>query len=212
MIMERAVITIKGRVQRTGYRDLISDLAENKGITGTVENLPDGKSLRIVAEAEKPVLDDFIELIRVPDDPFVKIKTLDFVFQNATGEFESFEIIYDDFQKEGFERIGEAVIYLKRLNAGQDKMLEKQDKMLEKQDKMLEKQDTTIDILKSVKADTSKILENTSQIPAMREDIASIRNDTREIATKLWDKYEELSKEIAEMKITLSRIEAKVFG
>src|SRR5574341_331110 len=198
MIMERAVITIKGRVQRTGYRDLISDLAENKGITGTVENLPDGKSLRIVAEAEKPVLDDFIELIRVPDDPFVKIKTLDFVFQNATGEFESFEIIYDDFQKEGFERIGEAVIYLKRLNAGQNKMLEKQD--------------TTIDILRSVKADTSKILENTSQIPAMREDTASIRYDTREIATKLWDKYEELSKEIAEMKITLSRIEARVFG
>lgn len=198
MIMERAVITIKGRVQRTGYRDLISDLAENKGITGTVENLPDGKSLRIIAEAEKPALDEFIELIRVPDDLFVKIKAIDFVFQNATGEFESFEIIYDDFQKEGFERIGEAVIYLKRLNAGQDKMLEKQD--------------TTIDILRSVKVDTSKILENTSQIPAMREDTASIRYDTREIAAKLWDKYEELSKEIAEMKITLSRIEAKVFG
>ena len=198
MIMERAEITIKGRVQRTGYRDLISDLAENKGITGTVENLPDGKSLRIIAEAEKPTLDEFIELIRVPDDPFVKIKTIDFVFQNATGEFESFEIIYDDFQKEGFERIGEAVIYLKRLNAGQNKMLEKQD--------------TTIDILRSVKVDTSKIHENTSQIPAMREDTASIRYDTREIAAKLWDKYEELSKEIAEMKITLSRIEAKVFG
>ncbi len=196
--MERAVITIKGRVQRTGYRDLISDLAENKGITGTVENLPDGKSLRIIAEAEKPALDEFIELIRVPDDLFVKIKAIDFVFQNATGEFESFEIIYDDFQKEGFERIGEAVIYLKRLNAGQNKMLEKQD--------------TTIDILRSVKVDTSKILENTSQIPAMREDTASIRYDTREIAAKLWDKYEELSKEIAEMKITLSRIEAKVFG
>ena len=203
--MERAVITIKGRVQRTGYRDLISDLAENKGITGTVENLPDGKSLRIIAEAEKPALDEFIELIRVPDDLFVKIKAIDFVFQNATGEFESFEIIYDDFQKEGFERIGEAVIYLKRLNAGQNKMLEKQDKMLEKQD-------TTIDILRSVQVDTSKILENTSQIPAMREDTASIRYDTREIAAKLWDKYEELSKEIAEMKITLSRIEAKVFG
>ncbi len=101
---------------------------------------------------------------------------------------------------------------------------------------MLEKQDITIDVLKGVKEDTAqirqdtsqikqdtaqipriventeRILEHTSYIPAMREDTASIRNDTREIATKLWEKYEELSREIAEMKITLSRIEAKVFA
>ncbi len=57
-----------------------------------------------------------------------------------------------------------------------------------------------------------QIVENTSLIHGMKEDTAAIRVDTREIATKLWQKYEELSKEIAQMKITLSRIEAKVFG
>ncbi len=46
----------------------------------------------------------------------------------------------------------------------------------------------------------------------MREDTAAIRADTREIATKLWEKYEELSKEIAQMKVTLAKIEAKVFA
>jgi flagellar capping protein FliD len=67
--------------------------------------------------------------------------------------------------------------------------------MLEKQDSVIERQDTTIGILKSVKEDT-----------------AAIRTDTKEIAAKLWEKYEELSKEIAQMKITLSKIEAKVFS
>ncbi|MBU4223021.1 MAG: hypothetical protein KKA10_15630, partial [Euryarchaeota archaeon] len=91
--------------------------------------------------------------------------------------------------------------------------------MLEKQDKMLEKQDITIDILKSVKEDIgemkediSGIKQNTSLIPAMKEDTASIRCDTKEIATGLWNKYEEMSREIVQMKITLARIEAKVFS
>ncbi len=57
-----------------------------------------------------------------------------------------------------------------------------------------------------------RIVENTSLIPAMREDTHAIRTDTKEIATKLREKYEEMSREIARMKITLSRIEDKVFG
>ncbi len=88
--------------------------------------------------------------------------------------------------------------------------------------KMLEKQDTTIDVLKSVKEDTAQIrqdtsqipmiVKNTSTIPAMKEDISEIKNNTKEIVDKLWDRYEEMSKEIAQIKITLSRIEAKVFA
>ncbi|MDP2846103.1 MAG: hypothetical protein Q8N79_08555 [Candidatus Methanoperedens sp.] len=64
----------------------------------------------------------------------------------------------------------------------------------------------------AMREDIAEMKSHTSMIPAMKEDTASIRYDTREIATKLWEKYEELSKEIAGMKVTLSRIEAKVFG
>ncbi len=88
--------------------------------------------------------------------------------------------------------------------------------------KMLEKQDITIRVLKSVKEDTAQIpvmrediaemKKHTSQIPAMREDTASIKSDTRELVEKRWDKYEEMSKEIEQIKITLSRIEARVFA
>lgn len=95
--------------------------------------------------------------------------------------------------------------------------------------KMLEKQDATIEVLKSVKEDTAQIrkdtaqirkdtaqipmiVENTSILPEMKGDISEIKHNTKEIVDKLWDKYEEMSKEIAQIKITLSRIEAKVFA
>ncbi len=64
----------------------------------------------------------------------------------------------------------------------------------------------------AMRKDISEMKSYTSQIPAMKEDTASIRTDTKEIATKLWEKYEELSKEIAQMKVTLAKIEAKVFA
>jgi acylphosphatase len=130
------------------------------------------------------------------------------------------------------QRLGDVKVGLGEIKVSVDNMhvtlksvKEDTSAMLEKQDKMLEKQDATIDILKSVKEDTAqipkilehtscipRIVENTSIIPAMREDTSEIKQNTREIVDKLWNKHEEISKEIAEMKITLSRIEAKVFG
>jgi hypothetical protein len=46
----------------------------------------------------------------------------------------------------------------------------------------------------------------------MKEDTSEIKSNTREIADKLQNKYEDMSKEIAQMKISLARIEAKVFS
>ena len=78
-------------------------------------------------------------------------------------------------------------------------------KMLDKQDCVIERQDTTIGILKSVKEDTTNILP-------MKDDTSEIKSNTREIVDKLQNKYEEMSREIAQMKISLARIEAKVFS
>jgi alkyl hydroperoxide reductase subunit AhpC len=67
-------------------------------------------------------------------------------------------------------------------------------------------------LIPAMREDIAEMKSHTSIIPAMREDTHAIRTDTKEIAAKLWEKYEELSKEIAQMKITLARIEAKVFS
>ena len=166
--MERAVITVRGRIQKVGYRDFVTDLANEQDITGVVENLPDGKSVEIIAEAEKDILDEFIQHLWARNDPIIKVTKIDTAFQPITGEYEVFDITYDDFQKEAFERIGEAAIYLKRLNAGQtmmlekqDTMLEKQDMMLEKQDMMLEKQDIVVDKLDETRQDIVREIKET---------------------------------------------------
>ena len=150
--MQRAIITVKGRVQRVGYRDFVAEIADKMGITGSVQNLPDGKNVEIIAEAEKKVLEEFLKLLWAKEDSSIKVTKIDVEYQPPERDHEYFEIMYDDFQKEGFERIGDAVVFLKKIHnvqvemlGKQDQMLGKQDQMLGKQDQMLEKQDIMIE-------------------------------------------------------------------
>jgi len=131
--MERVKIIVTGRVQQVGYRDIVAEIANSLNIGGRAKNLPDG-SVRIIAEAEKDILERFISLIQPKDDPMIKVTSVDVKFEKATGEFEYFDIEYEDFEKEGFERIGIAAIYLKRIAGTLDGIDKKQDKMLEKLD------------------------------------------------------------------------------
>lgn len=45
----------RGRVQKIGYRDIVAEIANKMDITGIVENLPDGKSVKKIAEVEEDV-------------------------------------------------------------------------------------------------------------------------------------------------------------
>jgi len=150
--MQRAIITVKGRVQRVGYRDFVAEIADKMGITGSVQNLPDGENVEIIAEDEKKVLEEFLKLLWAKEDSSIKVTKIDVEYQPPERDHEYFEIMYDDFQKEGFERIGDAVVFLKKIHnvqvemlGKQDQMLGKQDQMLGKQDQMLEKQDIMIE-------------------------------------------------------------------
>jgi len=165
--MQRAIITIKGRVQRVGYRDFVSEIADKMGITGSVQNLPDGKSVEIIAEAEKKVLEEFLKLLWAKGDSSIKVMKIDVEYQPPRRDYDFFEIIYDDFQKEGFERIGDAVVFLKKIHTVQVEMLGKQDQMLGKQDQMLGKQDIMIEKLDH----TGK--EIVSEIRDLRGDLKS---------------------------------------
>ncbi|CAD6494904.1 MAG: hypothetical protein LAKADJCE_00994 [Candidatus Argoarchaeum ethanivorans] len=69
---------------------------------------------------------------------------------------------------------------------------------------MLDKQDTTIEVLKSVKEDTSQIKQVTSSMTTIKEDTTEIKYSTSEMVSGLWNKYEELHREISEIKATLS--------
>ncbi len=103
-----------------------------------------------------------------------------------------------------FEQITKAVPAILNIDKKQDAMIERQDATIAvlkevKEDTsiMLEHQDATIAVLKEVKEDTSSI----------REDISGLKKDSMD---SILEKYLELSREIAEIKATLSEIKAKV--
>lgn len=58
MIEARCVVT--GKVQRVGYRDYVQGAAAELGLTGYIENLPDG-SVYVVAQGEPESLRLLVE-------------------------------------------------------------------------------------------------------------------------------------------------------
>jgi acylphosphatase len=203
--MQRAVITVRGRVQKVGYRDMAAELANKMNITGIVENLPDGKSIKIIAEAKKDVLDEFVKLLWAKDDPVIKVTNIDAAFEPATGEYEFFDIVYEDFEKEGFERIGEAVMYLKRLDAGQNKVIEKQDVMIEKQDVMIEKQDVMIEKQDIMIEKQDRMLEKQDMMiekldDTRKEIVSEIREMRGDLRSYLDSRFMRIEYDIAEIK------------
>jgi acylphosphatase len=226
MALKRATIFVSGDAQMAGFRGFIKRLADSLEIKGYADNLPDGR-VQIVCEGEEKGIEELINSIKNKAPSLSKVEDLQIEYEDYAGEFADFERRGKDVPKKA--TLDDLLEVMKSFDNKAEKMVGVLGGISKNTEKMLEKQDTTIGILKSVKEDTAqirldtaqipsiventgRILEHTSYIPAMREDIASIKTDTREIATKLWEKYEEMSKEIAQMKITLARIEAKVFS
>jgi acylphosphatase len=208
MALKRVTLFVSGNVQRAGYRDRVVELGRNLGLTGYAENRFDGR-VKIVAEGEEEKL-KLLEDGASIKNTLINVEKIESSFSKATGEFSGFFKLVKEGETD--ERLDTAAELLKELievtRNGFNETISAVKSVKEDTSAMLEKQDIMLEHTSQI----PRIAENTSLIPAMKEDTASIRTDTREIVTKLWEKYEELSKEIAQMKITLSRIEDKVFG
>jgi len=98
----RAVIIASGEVQRVGYRDIVERMAHKMKLTGFVENIKP-YDVRIVCEGDKAGIDSFVNLIRIKEYP-IDVEHLDVRFEDATGEFEYFEIKRGDMTEELVER------------------------------------------------------------------------------------------------------------
>ena len=175
----RAEITVKGEVQRVGYRDEVEKVARKLNIKGFVENLKP-YDVRIVCEGEEGDVKRFIEALRIEGDPLIRVSDIAVAYEPPTGEFKYFEIKRGSSEEETAERLDLAARHLKslvrvvsgmnenlggKIDAGReenregfsmlgdkiDAIKEDTSAMLEKQDSMLEKQDTTIEILNDVR-------------------------------------------------------------
>ncbi len=173
----------------------------------------------------------FIEAEKPPEAEVSSITIQD--YQGQVGDTLLFH------QKMSSQHLGKGIDAILRMEKKQDMMLGKQDATIGilkevKEDtaninnlqvQMLDKQDVTIGVLKEVKEDTANISNLQVQmlekqdatigvLKEVKEDTSSIRNDISELKKDTMDtileKYFELSREIAEIKATLSEIKAKV--
>lgn len=91
MASRRLIITAYGRVQGVLFRHSVHAYAKKCNLTGFARNERDG-SLVIVAEGEKPPLDEFLAWCR-KGPPLARVDEIHTEWQNATGEFRSFEVL-----------------------------------------------------------------------------------------------------------------------
>ena len=85
----RAVV--RGRVQGIGFRDYVLTRAGFLGLTGYVRNLPDGRSVEIVAEGARPDLEQLLDYLR--EGPRIsRIDAVDAEWREATGAYDGFGV------------------------------------------------------------------------------------------------------------------------
>ncbi|TKY91751.1 MAG: acylphosphatase [Candidatus Methanomarinus sp.] len=162
--MKRAVIHVKGRVQRVGYRDEVEEIARQLEIAGFVKNI-EPYDVQIIAEGEDSNIEQFIRQIKIKRFP-INVEMVEVQLKEFKSEFEYFKIKRGEWQEEIGERLDMAGKLLhKSIELSTEsviignKMLDKQDDMLDKQDKMLEKQDESIVEIKGLRQDLKSYME-----------------------------------------------------
>jgi len=233
--MKRACIIAKGTVQKVGYRDFVQDIARSLEIKGYVKNLRDG-SVEIVAEGSEDVIEEFIEKIKPEYEPLISVTDISVVYEEPTGEFEYFDIIRGDKDEENAERLDTAARYLKELiiqvskmnanlgnkiDAGREENKKGFSMLAEKIDAGREENKKGFSML-AEKIDAGRE-ENKKGFSMLAEKIDGIKEDTVEIKKSLYvlreihqetlelrKKYDQLSKDVAEIKRVLSKSGIKI--
>lgn len=181
-----------------GFRTFVKNFADSLDIRGYAENLPDGR-VKIVCEGEEDGIAELVNSIKIKAPALSKVEDLQIKYGEYAGEFLDFERRGEDVPRKA--TLDDILNVMKSFDSKAEKM---------------------VVVLGDINSDTSqirqdtaqipKIVENTSLIPAMKEDNSEIKSNTKEIVDKLQNKYEELSREIVQMKVTLAKIEARVFA
>jgi len=216
--MKRFVAIARGRVQRVGYREHVYNETFERDISGYVMNLKNGE-VEIVAEGSEEDLREFINEINIIQRP-IAVKSFTIRWEEATGEYATFEIIRGDIQEETFERMDYAGDVLHSMDIKFDRMLDKQDQMLGKQDQMLGKQDQMLDKQDQMLDKQDRMLDKQDQMldkqdqmldkqgqtlqiaRETKEEIVGLRSDTRR---HLDDEFGDIRRELVSIKEALVR-------
>ncbi len=90
----RAVV--RGRVQEVGFRDYVLTRARFLGLSGYVRNLPDGRSLEVVAEGDRGDLDQLLDYLR--NGPRLsRVDAVETEWSEPTSAYDGFGVGYTRF-------------------------------------------------------------------------------------------------------------------
>src|SRR3989304_1786061 len=130
--MVKARIIVEGTVQGTGYRALVKNYANRRGLNGLVRNLPDGK-VEIFLEGKKEKIEQLAKDINVkgsPSNPLsLNVENLTVNWESEKGledawkTYSGFEIDYGAekltaFEKENLESLEWAKLRFSMLEEG----------------------------------------------------------------------------------------------
>ena len=86
-------INVTGRVQGVGFRYTTYQLAIEIGLTGTIKNEDDG-SVMIEAIGTKTQLDQFLEKLKTPKNPFAKVSHIEEYEDPTIRDYDQFNVVY----------------------------------------------------------------------------------------------------------------------
>src|SRR3990172_8892775 len=87
----RAVV--RGRVQGVGFREFVLNRARFLAVSGYVRNLPDGRSLEVVAEGSRSELEQLLSYLR--EGPRLsRVDAVDADWGEPTGAYDGFGVGY----------------------------------------------------------------------------------------------------------------------
>ena len=179
--MKRLTAYVSGKVQQTGYRAAVADIALS--LKGFVENLDDGR-VKIVAEGDDDKLKWFLEAIDIRNT-FIQVSTIEKEYSSAICDVSKFYKLVG--QGETDSRLDTAAVLLKDLigavNTLGDRLGGKLDTMIEKQDQMLGKQDQMLDLQQNL--------------------LHEVKESRKDIKGYLDQRFEKLENEVVEMRVAL---------
>lgn len=86
----RAVV--RGRVQGVNYRSFTASWARHLGVSGTVRNLPDGRSVEVYAEGRRAALNDLLNRLR--EGPrFARVDEIEVEWLDPSGDEGGFYVL-----------------------------------------------------------------------------------------------------------------------
>lgn len=90
---ERLHAVARGKVQGVSFRYFVVRRAQGLGVTGYAYNMPDGRSVEVVAEGGRDGLEELLGSVREGPSGAV-VQDVDVDWSEATGEFKDFRIVY----------------------------------------------------------------------------------------------------------------------